>query len=672
MKHFYVSLCLWLLAPMLLRAQTSKDFSVLVSADVQSSAPKIILNWPVDNISSGYQVFRKTKSATSWGAAIASLPGSATTYTDNAAVEGQAYEYRIIKSFTANNIAYNGYGYIFAGAKVPAIENRDKIILLVDKEFTSSLATEIKRLEMDLIGEGWQVIRYDVDRTDKVTDVKKIITTAYNANPGKVKALFLLGHIPVPYSGNYAVDHHFPDHVGAWPADVYYGSMDDNAWTDYEVDNDAAARPQNHNVPDDGKFDNDVLPSDVMLQIGRVDFHNLPAFKTTETELMRRYLNKDHNWRTKVYSATEKAVIEDNFGGASGEAFAASGYYNFAPMFGESNVITADYINSLTKDTFMWSYGCGGGSYTSVGGVATTNDFVNRKINTVFTMLFGSYSGDWDSQDNILRASLAGDNMVLASAWSGRPHWNFHHMALGENIGYSTHLTQNDYINYFRTKEFYHPPLKKPGDRLVTPALLGDPTIRMHVVAPPAIKSAKSSNATVTLSWNKSADAEEYYIYRTTDLKSPFVRAAKVAATDTVFTDNAPLNIGVKNYYMVRAVKLQSSASGTYYNLSQGSIDSVNVAASVSENMHANVALQVYPNPSQNGRFTIALVPGLNTTCTIQVTDITGRVVYTRQVNTQSLHANRLDFSLQQMAKGMYTLQVNAGNGIYTHKLIYR
>ena len=53
-------------------------------------------------------------------------------------------------------------------------------------------------------------------------------------------------------------------------------------------------------------------------------------------------------------------------------------------------------------------------------------------------MLFGSWLGDWDSEDNIMRAVLATPDYGLTCAWSGRPHWFLQHMALGEPIGFST------------------------------------------------------------------------------------------------------------------------------------------------------------------------------------------------------------------------------------------
>jgi hypothetical protein len=669
MKHFYLFICLLLAAPAIIYAQTAKDCAVLVSASVQKSSPSITLHWPKDANSKGYKIWRKAKTDKTWGTLVTTLPATATSYADNTAQTGKAYEYKIENNGTINAIDYQGFGYIYAGAEVPAIENRDKIILLVDNDFKDSLATEINRLEMDMMGDGWQVLTHYVKKTDKVTDVKKVVAKDYNADPAHVKALFLLGHIPVQYSGDYAVDQHIPEHYGAWPADVYYGSFDEAAWTDFMVDDQSADRTENHNVPGDGKFDQDVIPSELKLQIGRVDFYNMPAFNLSETKLIQRYLNKDHNWRVKNYTAKEQGVIEDNFGYIGGEAFAASPFYNFAAMFGDSNVIVKDYLKAITLDTFLWSYGCGGGTLTNAGGIASTSDFVTKKSNTVFTMLFGSWFGDWDNQNNFLRAPLAGDNMTLTNVWNGRPRWNFHHMALGENIGYSTIVTEGDYTNYFRVKDFQFPILANAGDQFVTPALMGDPTLRMHIVAPPTISKIKLSGATAVVSWSKSKDAQEgYYIYRTTDLNTPFVRVASVSATDSVYTDAAPLNASGKNYYMVRAVKLQHSGSGTYYNLSQGSIDSVNLPNGIKENKLA-AAIRLYPNPSKTGIFTLELPANINTNYTIQVTDITGRVVYLQQIQP-SLKDNKLLINLQNMSKGVYSIQVSNAEGIHTQKII--
>jgi hypothetical protein len=64
---------------------------------------------------------------------------------------------------------------------------------------------------------AWQVIRHDVSRADSVPNVKSIIQNDFTADVANVKALCLLGHVPVPYSGDLFPDGH-PDHEGAWPA----------------------------------------------------------------------------------------------------------------------------------------------------------------------------------------------------------------------------------------------------------------------------------------------------------------------------------------------------------------------------------------------------------------------------------------------------------------------
>lgn len=71
--------------------------------------------------------------------------------------------------------------------------------------------------------------------------------------------------------------------------------------TDATINNAGAARVQNQNIPGDGKYDNDQISDITDLFIGRVDLSNYTAFggDMTETELIRRYLNKNHNCATK-------------------------------------------------------------------------------------------------------------------------------------------------------------------------------------------------------------------------------------------------------------------------------------------------------------------------------------------------------------------------------------
>ena len=74
------------------------EYSVQVSATVQSSPAQIHLTWPQDTVytPSSYTVYRKALSDTSWGAGTV-LPGTNTNYIDNNVANGSAYEYQIVK-----------------------------------------------------------------------------------------------------------------------------------------------------------------------------------------------------------------------------------------------------------------------------------------------------------------------------------------------------------------------------------------------------------------------------------------------------------------------------------------------------------------------------------------------------------------------------------------------
>jgi Bacterial Ig domain len=404
------------------------------------------------------------------------------------------------------------------------------------------------------------------------------------ADPFNVKAVFLLGHVPAPYSGNLAPDDH-PDHRGAWPADAYYGDMD-GIWTDSVVNNLTASDPRNRNVPGDGKFDQSHTPAPLALQVGRVDLADLPTLPTTELDALRLYLGKDHAFRHKLSQPDAGALIDDNFGILNGEVPAANGWANFAAFVGAENVVSGRWLTDLTRNHYLWAYGCGSGTYTGATGVASTSHFLVYDINVVFTMLFGSYFGDWDSQDNFMRAALAATPDTLTAAWTGRPDWYFHHMALGETIGFSARLSQNNSGLYQpnSTMNGFYVGRADPSENWtgVHIALMGDPTLRLQPVAPPVALIAFTNDAGgVDLTWQPSLDTVlGYNVYRSASPGGPYSRLNAALITANAYTDP---DVSSDTCYMVRAVRLETSSSGSYYNASQGAFATVDLTSSGSQ-----------------------------------------------------------------------------------------
>src|SRR5688572_6745436 len=273
----------------------ARDYAVELIADVKESPPEIALKWRGDAYARNYTINRKARHENQW-TKIGVAAGHETWFVDRNVSVGAGYEYQVVKEGT---LEYTGYGYIYAGIQVPLVEDRGRIILLIEESVLGPLTFELDRLEFDLIGDGWRVVRRSVARNATPIAVKEVVRAAYLEDPSNTRALLLFGNIPVPFSGNFMPDHH-ADHTGAWPADVYYADMD-GVWTDSQVSWQAVGERQS-NYPGDGRFDQNSPPSRLELQLGRVDLSRLTCFlnKTpsrNEVDLLRGYLEKNHAFR---------------------------------------------------------------------------------------------------------------------------------------------------------------------------------------------------------------------------------------------------------------------------------------------------------------------------------------------------------------------------------------
>ncbi|HPA20305.1 MAG TPA: Calx-beta domain-containing protein [Verrucomicrobiae bacterium] len=590
-------------------AQSSRDTVVELNAVVQTNAPVITLQWNSVAVTTALDVYRRDKGATSWGTAIAALDSNVTSFADSNAVTGAVYEYMIRRA--RSSAPTEAYGTIVAGCNVPLVEDRGRALLMVDQSLLLSLAPEVDRLERDLVGDGWTVVRTNVARMAvdpastnsaqwaarlaELQAVRAIVQSNYVADTNRIGSVFILGRLPVPYAGNLNPDGH-PDHQGSWPADAYYADVN-GTWTDTSVNTvNNWTQPsdlRNRNVPGDGKFDNTTIPTTSELAVGRVDFANMTNVPTGmgEVALLRQYLNRDHAFRhgrAPYASVPRRALIDDGFGYFYGEAFAASGWRNGFTFFGRAstNVVAADWFATLGTNQYLLGYGCGGGSYTSAGGVGTsTYDFARKDSRAVFTMLFGSYFGDWDKTDNFLRSPLAGTSgsMGLTCAWSGRGYFHFDHMAMGEMAGYGMWIRYNDPV-YLVSGGWEG----NGYSRYVHHNLMGDPTLRLHTVPPPLKPAAQVATNQIALSWQAPSDPTiaGYHVYRGTNPAGPFTRLTGSAATPTdpmgspigatTFADSTVV-AGTNYTYLIKSIRLEGSASGTYANSSQAA--GVNAAA---------------------------------------------------------------------------------------------
>jgi hypothetical protein len=558
--------------------ENNEEYTVL-SAEVSVTPPSIHLSWRVTPQARPPSIFRRTPGETAWLTLATNV--SAWSFTDAKVSIGKRYEYEV-----RWNASQTGR-YLLAGLNAPPIEDRGKVILLVEQSAADALATELQTLTSDLVGDGWTVIRKNVPRHDplnfaknppNVAAIKSFITNTYYADPAHTRALFILGHVSVPYSGAAAEDGHFStpqdpgNHFGAWPTDCYYADVD-GQWTDRLVNYTNTFTPRLQNLIGDGKFDQNVIPTnaagraELELAFGRVDLDAIGLFQPAyEVELLRRYLKKDHRYRHKEFSFGQRVIAAGYIPGNEHPTYSQAAR-NGSSLFGLETGKLFEGDLFAQKESALWGYQSGFGSLDSIysdrqfGIVHTSAEMANpaKEPPVGFYTLAGSYFGEWYTSDNLMRVTLGNANYSLGVMWAHNIDWLFEPLGLGEPIGTGVLRTANE----------------TPGGGSRTIELLGDPTLRMQITEPVSHLSAAIKNQTVTLSWSPSSEsAAQYFVYRARAAAGPFTRLTPAALSGTTFSDPAP-PVGLK-VYQVRALQLVTTGSGSFTNLSQGIFVTVN------------------------------------------------------------------------------------------------
>ncbi|MBK8172013.1 MAG: hypothetical protein IPK60_16935 [Sandaracinaceae bacterium] len=554
-------------------AQTHAQVAaVQLWAEVQSSPARITLRWTPLASATGYTIYRRVKGATSWGTAIATPAGSAVQYADSDVSAGVYYEYRIARTSSLGGSYAGdlpGTSYIASGIEVELESYRGTVILLVDDTVAAPLASELTTLTSDLNADGWSVIRHDVSRTASVTSIRTLLQTDYNANPTVVRSAYLVGHVPVPYSGNISPAGHFPDHYGAWAADSYYAEMN-GTWTDSTVNNAGGSRAETRNIPGDGKFDQSDIPTAVELQLGRVDLSRMPAFGSSEVELLRSYLNRAHQYKTAAWQPDFQGLVSDTLDW-TGAGIAASGFRSIVALLTPAHTTIsagAPYGSYIGANTYVFGYAGAGGGYTAAA-VSTDELASSIENGAVFTMSLGSYFGDWDNENNLLRAYIA-RGRGLVSVWSGLPNWWFHHMGMGDTVGYSTQVTQSNTVaQYAPIHNGWQSPTELGKVHL---ALMGDPSLRMRMIPPPTNLRTSDVGGRVNFDWTAATGAPlGYHVYKFDPTSGVVTRLTTSPVTGTTYASTTESYVEGRRF-MVRAVKLEAGSSGSYYNLSLGAI----------------------------------------------------------------------------------------------------
>jgi Secretion system C-terminal sorting domain len=261
---------------------------------------------------------------------------------------------------------------------------------------------------------------------------------------------------------------------------------------------------------------------------------------------------------------------------------------------------------------------------------------------------------------------------------------------MGENIGFSTRLTQNNvqvvsqrlgpYISHLYYNASGQAQLGTFGERSVHIALMGDPTLKSQTMFIPRVTQMRATTEypnKVNISWNGVPNVDGYVVYRVraTGLNR-VTELTKMPITTTSFTDSLSYEGNVT--YVVRACSLVTTLSGSYYEAGrQASVEVITTSVALEESEGGSVggsvgvSVEVAPNPvSGEGAVLVSLLRDANVD--VAITDLTGRVA--AHWNAQNMSAGVLRFDINademQLTPGTYMVRVRAGAEVITQKLV--
>lgn len=535
--------------------QTLQSRAFPVSADRAYRGPGVRLVWPADTNRVTYYVFRRDLQSGHTTRVLAGYDTSMSSFVDP---EGD----RIGKT---QYIVNKGAAYCWV---IPVLDpqprpSEGRVLLVIQDTLLTLLAPELAEMQQDMRLDGWVPTVIPAAPSETPPQVKAKILAEYRKDTLRTCAVFLIGQVPIPYSGNVHADGH-ADHLGAWPADMYYADVR-GRWTDSIVNVSGAGSviATIRNVPRDGKFDNSTTPSSARLKlgVGRIIFNALPVFSQanpawTDVELTRRYLQKLHRYKTGAYRITPWMLLYDSFYPSNPSITNGAGeWVDGFSSFGPNGVLFGPFLPQVQGSTrWLMAYMSGPGGWDNCGNVATAAQLAAAdSLNVVFTKAYGSYFGDWFLPNNYLRALLASKGGILAASWSGQPNHSYVHMTTGRPLAEVARRMMGGLGDSNRV-----------SPQGIFNAMLGDVTLHMRYLRPAAGATATAlPGRQVRLNWQRSPDLNSgYYLYRASDSAGFFHPITAKPVTALTYVDSTPLP--GTNVYQIRAVFLENVPGGIY------------------------------------------------------------------------------------------------------------
>ena len=427
--------------------------------------------------------------------------------------------------------------------------------------------------------------------------IRSAVQAIYNAYPGQLKNIVMVGKVPVCRSGINDVpgaDGHGDE--CPYGADAFYAEMLGKIgvdWTDTQS-NVASQLPyllSDFNLPGDNQFDQQKISQinlygtgKVQLGFGRID---LSLSMLTEIEAERNYFNKLHRYKTADPTFLPGRKVCDRIYSGQNTLYSNVHESCIGSMPGVVGMSNIDFVSDVSLPAVPASqdpdqlYSTLNGPflfYFKAYWVPLSG--VNGKA--VFWTNFKSFSGQWyQGNNNNMQERLAENSFTLDYTWDiGGLRYLYHRMGMGMDAGDMMKQSINNQ-GYTTGPYTYKDTGYIQGDFHGTLYMdqMGDPSLRLFMFAPPTGLSIVKTSGNPVLTWTASTDntVTGYHVYRAANTSGSFTRLTTLPVSGTTFTDSS---VSTGSYvYMVRGTRLEATGGGSYLNASLGITQSINLNA---------------------------------------------------------------------------------------------
>ena len=199
---------------------------------------------------------------------------------------------------------------------------------------------------------------------------------------------------------------------------------------------------------------------------------------------------------------------------------------------------------------------------------------------------------------------------------------------------------------------------------------MGDPSLRLHPAKPLENLTVVNSDEGPILNWEPQIEEEVlgYHIYRSDTISGKFSRINTAPIVGTTFLDDRPLY--GRNVYMVRGIKLEVSASGTYYNLTPGVIAETESFIITDTTKPPEIDWKISPNPARDKILLEINNSGFGKIF-LEIFNNLGQNVLSMQINSASTVINE-EIDLSFLNSGIFFAVLKGSNFTVSQKFILR